>query len=92
MTRILQITLVLFCTTITTFAQQVNECGTPDISEEEFMALPWYGDEDDSFLNNFYDSLEAAMGSNPAARGIVQDVWWRIPIHFWIYQIMLGKH
>ncbi len=36
---------------------QTTECGTPDISETDYMALPWYGDEDDSFLTNFYDSL-----------------------------------
>ncbi|MBX2964848.1 MAG: zinc-dependent metalloprotease [Cyclobacteriaceae bacterium] len=69
-----------------TLPAQNNECGTPDISENEYMALPWYGDEDDTFLNNFYDSLENAMG-NPAARGVVQDVWWRIPVQFWIYRV-----
>jgi hypothetical protein len=86
MIRIFTITLALICTTITAFTQ-INECGTPDLPENEYMALPWYGDEDDTFLNNFYDSLQTAMGGNPAARGIIQDVWFRIPIHFWIYQI-----
>jgi hypothetical protein len=86
MIRILFLSMALLCLIQLAPAQEW-ECGTPDISEEEYTALPWYGDEDDVFLNTFYDSLESAMGTHPLARGIVQNVWFRIPIHFWIYQI-----
>ncbi|MBX2964844.1 MAG: hypothetical protein KF845_01775 [Cyclobacteriaceae bacterium] len=47
-----------------TLPAQNNECGTPDISEEESMALPWYGDEDDTFLTNFYDTLNKINTKN----------------------------
>lgn len=56
---------------------------TPDISEEDYIGLPWYGDR--YFLQNFYDSLANAQ-NNPALR-IVNDLWLRVPIKFWVYQI-----
>jgi hypothetical protein len=64
MIRIFAFTLLLIFVSVEAFSQ-INECGTPDISENEYMALPWYGDEDDAFLDNFYDSLQVAMGGSP---------------------------
>ncbi|MBX2964846.1 MAG: hypothetical protein KF845_01785 [Cyclobacteriaceae bacterium] len=63
MKKILLFVLLLPCLALPLFAQN-NECGTPDISEEEYMALPWYGDEDDTFLTNFYDSLNKINTKN----------------------------
>jgi hypothetical protein len=61
-------------------------CATPDISEQKYMSLPWYGNE--TYLDTFYDSLQTAMGY-PAARidAGIEDVWLRIPIQFWVYRV-----
>lgn len=32
-----------------------QECGTPDLTQQAFEALPWYGDT--LLLDQFYDSL-----------------------------------
>ena len=56
-----QITLLLcfFLFSYTLYAQ--DDCGTPDISEEEYMEIPWYGDS--TYLDNFHDSLMQAVGA-----------------------------
>jgi hypothetical protein len=61
-------------------------CETPDPTESELMAMPWYGNE--NFLLNFNDSLNAIY-SNAGGRaaGGVADAWLRIPVRFWVYQI-----
>jgi hypothetical protein len=50
MIRILFLSMALLCLIQSAPAQEL-ECGTPDISEEEYTALPWYGDEDDVFCH-----------------------------------------
>jgi len=69
-------------------------CGTPDISAEEYEALPWYGDESDyPFLDRYYDSLASIYdaGTNlrvasSAEMDGVEEPWLRIPVKFWVYQ------
>lgn len=65
-----------------------GECSTPDISEERFKQLPWYGNE--AFLDNFYDSLQTAdpvTEPSPAARTTAVEVpRYRVPIRFWVYR------
>lgn len=66
-------------------------CGTPDLTESEVMALPWYGS--DTFLSDYNDSLEAAFNAPSMARvaGDIEIPFLRIPIHFWGYQIAPGN-
>lgn len=63
-------------------------CGTTELTEEESMALPWYGN--DAFLNNFYDSLVNALDGDPTLTRTtnqhINDSWLRIPLKFWIYR------
>jgi hypothetical protein len=65
-----------------------GECATPDISEERFKQLPWYGNE--AFLDNFYDSLQTAdpvTEPSPAARTTAVEVpRYRVPVRFWVYR------
>ncbi len=65
-------------------------CETPDLTEQELMALPWYGNE--TFLPNYNDSLEQAHGAAATARmADVESPWLRIPLQFWVYQIANGN-
>jgi hypothetical protein len=69
-------------------------CGTPDPSEEEYMDIPWYGDE--NYLNNFYDSLEYAQNNSQPTyarlqTGDIENPWLRVPVKLWIYQIAPGN-
>jgi hypothetical protein len=69
-----------------------SKCLTPDPTEEEIMNLPYYGNE--TFLINFYDSLERAQNStniNARVPGDIEDIWLRIPVRFWLYQIGPGN-
>jgi hypothetical protein len=62
-----------------------EECASIPLTEQEFMALPWYGNEE--YLDTFYDSLQIGQG-NPTARidADIEDVWLRVPIKFWVYR------
>jgi hypothetical protein len=68
---------------------EARQCKTPDVSEAEYLAIPWYGNPD--FLTNFYDSLENAFNSSNANSRVaptgVETPWYRIPVKFWVYQI-----
>jgi hypothetical protein len=61
-------------------------CKTQDISEAEYMAIPWYGAPD--VLTDFYDSFENAFSSsnNTNSRTVIIDgeetPWHRIPVKF----------
>jgi len=70
-------------------------CGTPDMSADDYEALPWYGDESDyPFLDRYYDSLASIYdaGTNlrvalSAEMDGVEEPWLRIPVKFWVYRI-----
>lgn len=66
-------------------------CETPDLTESELMALPWYGS--DTFLSDYNDSLEAAFNTPAMARvaGDIESPMLRIPIQFWLYQAGPGN-
>ena len=87
----IQATSVLTINTAVTATDVITgdgECATPDLSEERFKQLPWYGNE--TFLDNFYDSLQRAdpvSEPSPAARTTAVEVpRYRVPIRFWVYR------
>ncbi len=64
------------------FAQ--DECGTEDITEKDFQALPWYGNN--AFLEQYADSLANVFsGANARVEGNGEQVWYRIPVKFWVF-------
>ncbi len=68
----------------------ITECETPDLTEQELMALPWYGNE--TFLTHYNDSLEQAHNAPAFARAPdVESPWLSIPLQFWVYQIANGN-
>ena len=61
-------------------------CETVGRTPEESKQLPWYGNE--TFLNNFYDSLMQAQGTTALrVAGDVEIPLLRVPVQFWVYQI-----
>ncbi|EMR04244.1 T9SS type A sorting domain-containing protein [Cesiribacter andamanensis] len=65
---------------------QTEECTTPDVSEQEYESIPWYGNP--GYLDNMYDSLYAIYEGSPNTRILESDVrepWLRVPIQFWMH-------
>jgi hypothetical protein len=87
----MKLKLLAFIAFLLLFSQniQARQCETPDVSEAEYQAIPWYGNPD--FLTNFYDSLENAFNSSSTNSRVaptgVETPWYRIPVKFWVYQI-----
>lgn len=63
-------------------AQEDSTCLTPEMDSTEFMAQPWF--DNNNYLETYLDSL----GYPPAGGGnrIVNNVKFWIPVKFWIYR------
>jgi hypothetical protein len=61
------------------------QCGTPDLSETEYQALPWFGKPE--YLDRVYDSLNTIYGSaNVRGEDDIERPWLRVPVQFWMYR------
>jgi len=76
--------ILLFCLSLFLLGEiQAQSCGTPELSESAFKALPYYGNN--AFLQHYADSL-AGVFNSPANRiEGSPEVWYRVPVQFWIY-------
>jgi hypothetical protein len=55
------------------------QCGTPDLSETEYQALPWFSRPE--YLDRVYDSLNAIYGSaNLRGEADIERPWLRVPL------------
>lgn len=65
-----------------------QDCETPDISQVEYEAIPWYGDENSyTELDRLYDSLVNIYGSTGTnTRSVEEGLLLRVPIKFWMYR------
>jgi len=82
------IILAMMCLPIISFSQ--SDCRVRDdfesdfesITQSEYMAFPWYNNE--NFLDYFYDSLSNVYGGSSLRAEY--GAWLRIPIQFWVYR------
>ena len=62
-------------------------CNTPNPTESDYKAIPWYGDESNyTALDRKYDSLITIYGSSTTLRSYEEGMLLRVPLKFWIYQ------
>lgn len=79
------IILFLFLLTYNRDIKAQDNCATPDPTEAELQALPWYGNP--NYLDDYIDSIKNAYAGNGTTIYQVEDrVRHRIPIHFWIFR------
>ena len=62
-------------------------CNTPNPTESDYKAIPWYGDESNyTSLDRMYDSLISIYDSSTTLRSYEEGMLLRVPLKFWIYQ------
>ena len=60
-------------------------CNTPNPTESDYKAIPWYGDESNyTALDRKYDSLITIYGSSTTLRSYEEGMLLRVPLKFWI--------
>jgi hypothetical protein len=76
----------LLPSSFTTTATSLTGCVTEDISDDDFYAQPWIGD--DQYLTNFLTTMNLPPAPGPQARvaDIEDAVKYRIKVKFWEYR------
>ena len=60
-------------------------CNTPNPTESDYKAIPWYGDESNyTSLDRMYDSLISIYDSSTTLRSYEEGMLLRVPLKFWI--------
>ncbi len=67
------------------YAQDTDDCATPDMDTAEFKQLAWF--DDNQVLETYLDSIGYPSSGGSGIQNIVENnIRYWIPVKFWIYR------